>query len=302
MSCRVVALQSPAGLGVGGEGLATRVPGGGVRERPSLSPGASGGEHRDHLCCWCPAGFPEDLRVTPWGGGRGLRPSEQRRVTASGGAESRRMGRGRAWRRVQGGWSAGPSGWGTAKGRAGGTGPGATNNAGPGLPSPLTPRGSRTALPTACTLPPRPSGSRMLRPQGSLGPGVSPGAPRVPPAHQPQSLLLFSPPCLSQSFLHGSGPTLITLSLAPSSSGSGHRGGSHRTSTGQTTYTRIPLAGLSDTSMGHRPPLWVPAPAGADLPRVSGTPCSLLSVAAKASGIRPRPFWPPWPPGCDRAL
>lgn len=60
-------------------------------------------EHWGHLCCWCPAGFPEDLRVTPCSGGRGLRPSEQRPVTASGGAESRRMGRGRAWQRVQGG-------------------------------------------------------------------------------------------------------------------------------------------------------------------------------------------------------
>lgn len=151
---------------------------------------------------WCPAGFPEELRVTPWGGGRGLRPSEQRHVTASGGAESRRMGRGRAWRRVQGGGSAGPSGWGTAKRTAEGTGPGATNNAGPGLPSPLTPRGSHTALPAACTLPPRPSDSRMLKPQGSLGPGVSPGALRVPPAHQPQSQPLFlHPASLSLSFM-----------------------------------------------------------------------------------------------------
>ena len=204
------------------------------------------------------------------------------------------MGRGQAWRRVQGGGSAGPSDWGTAKGTADGTGPGATNNAGPGLPSPLIARGSRTALPTACTC------LLALRLPDAQASGLTrlgcvawhPTCASSPPA--PVTAALFSTlplsvfPSWKWSHPHHSLPCPLIFQIRSSRRQSPHLGPNHL-HLHPIGGTQRHLHGAPTSSLGTGP-------------RWRLTPCSLLSVAAKASGICPRPFWPPWPPGCDRAL
>lgn len=114
----------------------------------------------------------------------------------------------------------------------------------PRLPSPLAPRGPHTAVPTACTPPPRPSDSRTLKPQDS---------PRV--CLQPTS------PSHGHSFLHSASLSLSFMEVVPpssllllSSSKSSHRGGGHCTPWAEPPPCPLPTPAFSRQDSVTLPP------------------------------------------------
>lgn len=168
---------------------------------------------------------------------------------------------------------------------------------GPGLPSPLAPRGPRIAVLTACTLPPRPSDSRTLTSQASPVPGVPCSTPRVPPARQPQSQPLFSPPCLSQSLFHGSGPTSSLYPLLPHLPNRVIEEAVTAPPWAEPPPCPLPTPTFCwqdsvtpppGTSLlsGYRPPLALTS-------GVYQGPLAPFSLWLRGSGVCPRPLWPP---------